>query len=259
MGGIAWTDADNRMLQDAWIRGDSSSELSLLIGRTEDAIRNQAIRLELLHKRTRIGLSVQHNFFSTLNPVSAYYLGLIAADGNVFDNRLRLSLHEDDCSLVEKLRDLVSPLSAISFARRETKKGLKRSAGVCIVSTKIVSDLRRYGIVPRKTHILRWPRALPKKLIKYFILGYFDGDGSLSYCKRDKSNVWSLAGTRKFLTSVKHIIQSEIGVSANGPYARKDCDTCSIVVYKKVDIDIVDMWLHSTPSIGLARKTTIYN
>ena len=40
-------------------------------------------------------------------------------------------------------------------------------------------DLIKNGIVEHKTNILKPPKTIPKGLMKYYILGYFDGDGSI--------------------------------------------------------------------------------
>ena len=50
---------------------------------------------------------------------------------------------------------------------------------ITLNSKKISNDLIDKGIIPNKSLILQPPSILPK-FYKSFILGYFDGDGSIS-------------------------------------------------------------------------------
>src|SRR5690606_8445162 len=55
-------------------------------------------------------------------------------------------------------------------------------------SKKMYNDLLDKGITPRKSLTLKPPKNVPKDLVRHWIRGYFDGDGSVHIYndKRDK-------------------------------------------------------------------------
>ena len=51
-------------------------------------------------------------------------------------------------------------------------------------SYTLCQDLEKYGIVPRKSLILKFPNNISDEMLPHIIRGYFDGDGSISCYKR---------------------------------------------------------------------------
>jgi len=62
------------------------------------------------------------------------------------------------------------------------------------------------GIVPKKSLILQPPK-IDKQFYLPFILGYFDGDGSIYYL--NKSNIYGLSieGTKEMLNWINNLLQ----------------------------------------------------
>ena len=58
------------------------------------------------------------------------------------------------------------------------------------------------GCIPKKSLILKFPnyKQVPKKLIKHFIRGYIDGDGSI-YMSNNNIHI-SVLGTKEFLEAL---------------------------------------------------------
>jgi hypothetical protein len=65
-------------------------------------------------------------------------------------------------------------------------------AKLLIRNSKLWEDLNKWGCVPNKSLILKFPDSEifnnDESLILSFIRGYFDGDGSLGYYMHSKSN-----------------------------------------------------------------------
>lgn len=79
--------------------------------------------------------------------------------------------------------------------------GFSNNTPMCwidINSKEICNDLSNIGIVSKKSLILQPPK-IPKELDLPFILGLFDGDGSIY---RDQKNNFfiSITGTKEILT-----------------------------------------------------------
>lgn len=128
--------------------------------------------------------NVNDNYFTKINnEKKAYWLGFLMADGwinqRTGQDRLILDLSSKDrehLALYKKALDFLGPIKDYTIKSGEFK-GLKHSS-VSITSQKLVNDLNKYGCTPVKSLTLQFPN-LPKKMIRHFIRGYFDGDGSV--------------------------------------------------------------------------------
>ena len=79
-----------------------------------------------------------------------------------------------------------------------------------------MEDLHNLGVVENKTYKeLHIPKQIPNELIKHFIRGYFDGDGSLNYYTRPPYyyDEWELSfiSTEKILK----FFQEQFGIFHN--------------------------------------------
>lgn len=140
---------------------------------------------------------VRQNFFEKIETeVQAYLLGFYAADGSINEKRktFRVHLQKSDAELVYLYKDLISPDARLFTMQERDVKGRNgqivkahESVGVDINSSKLCNDLVNLGFGYNKSYAeLNLPK-IDEKLIKHFIRGYFDGDGTISYyyCKPD--------------------------------------------------------------------------
>ena len=86
---------------------------------------------------------------------------------------------------------------------KESLRAKNHSCYIDLNSVKICKDLCKIGIVPNKSLVLNINFSLiPKGLIRHFIRGYFDGDGSICHTIQDNKIRWQISfiGTKDFLT-----------------------------------------------------------
>lgn len=116
-------------------------------------------------------------FFKTWSPEMAYILGFIGADGNICHSGRAHTLHLacDDKDIIEKIKQILSYGGPIYQKIRDNGK-ISYSLRIC--DQIIFNDLLRLGITERKS-LTFTPPKIPKYLIRHFIRGYFDGDGSV--------------------------------------------------------------------------------
>lgn len=204
--------------------------------------------------------AVIHDYFSHIdNALQAYLLGFLAADGNILSSvpRITIELAMKDNQLLTMIRDELAPKHNIR--ERERKSGASRfgvgvSGTLAFTSAVMVKDLARYGIVPAKTLTLRWPDALPTQLAHAYLLGYFDGDGHISYTvvKGRRYPIWGVtSGALAFLTDVVDVVRKQTGIVIGGPYY-KGGNSYSIRITGAQALTL-DVWLHQS-RLGLARK-----
>lgn len=143
----------------------------------------------------------------------AYFLGFIYADGNLSRNTLKISIHDRDRDVLYKLQAEMSSDHPVVLEDVLTPSGLMPSARIEISHKYIADAMKKYGVVPAKTHLLDSVPQLENDLMRHFIRGYFDGDGSfssyvLSKGKREGDTKMSLSivGTAPFLESLRESI-----------------------------------------------------
>lgn len=205
----------------------------------------------LVAPKTFIAAGTVHDYFSSVTTAEqAYVIGLLAADGNIGRRhpRIILPLEASDMRAVEFVRDRINPAARLSFG----KDGMAR---LHVTSRQQVTDLARYGIVPRKSRILRWAHELGD-LRRPYLLGYFDGDGSsyLAYDRRGRALPgWNAcSGSEQFLVDMKAYILEATGVRLQKIQRRKDADLWQVSVTGLAAV-VLDEWLHQEP-MGMERK-----
>lgn len=170
------------------------------------------------------------NFFENIDDENkAYWLGFIYADGYVRERKssseLRIKLSIKDLEHLEKFNKTLESNNIIR------KKENDRLVILGINSRKIVKDLIDKGCHQAKTFDIKFPYFLDKELIRHFIRGYFDGDGSISTRKaynRDGSlcekrfipNLNFVSGSFDMLLSLREEISKESNIKE-----------CSITIY----------------------------
>jgi hypothetical protein len=246
----AWT-AD----QDAYLAthyaNTPMTTLADVLGHTIIGIRRRARFLDLLRARTIATQAIHHDYFSALDtPLKAYIVGLLAADGTVSSDepRIRLKLHVKDACLVEMVREELAPYTPLQ----------RRAAAIefAVSSPQLVADLARFGVVPRKSYCLKWPGKIPVLLHHAFLLGYFDGDGSLTMAPTRAGNTslaWTLYGFPGFLSAASDVIAAQAGVHVAGPDPDRRKDTLHRIRAFGRHARTLDEWLHHD-GLGLARK-----
>lgn len=121
--------------------------------------------------------AVNHTYFSTYNPESCYWAGFLAADGNIskHTNAVQISLGEKDLDHLNKFK--------LSLQSEHSVVKDNNCYRLSFYSKQMQEDLLyNFNITPSKSFTIEFP-LIPHKFLKYFILGYFDGDGHISLYK----------------------------------------------------------------------------
>lgn len=113
------------------------------------------------------------NYFEQIDTEEkAYFLGLIITDGNVYHNTMTLCLQGQDRYMLELFRDAIGSDKPIEQGHGNNNYIFRVS------SRKMVSDLGRWGVVPRKS-LVATPPVLDSGFDKHFWRGAMDGNGCL--------------------------------------------------------------------------------
>lgn len=215
-------------------------------------------RIDLRRVGKRINFN--ENFFENIdNERKAYWLGFIYADGNIAGNRLRIEIKDDDKYLLEELnKDLESNNKICIDKRINMYNGYtinKSNVYIGYCSDKLVNDLNKLGVVPNKTFKLNKMPNIDIKLLKHFIRGYFDGDGTVYNDNKnhhDNRSIFGFYGQYDLLKDIEDFLVKEIDITERKIFKK---ETVSMVTFsKKEDILKFYNYIYDGASIYLIRK-----
>lgn len=136
------------------------------------------------------------------NPLNSYLAGMIWSDGNLSFSKggvPKISIYSRDKEHIEKLYTVFGKDRKIFIS-----KNWQGNDGYMIY-TSSVSDfefLSKSNLIPNKSLIIKEPSGI-SHYSKYFLLGFFDGDGSVSLSKRKSGFKKYISIT--FTTGSKHL------------------------------------------------------
>lgn len=164
-----------------------------------------------------------YNYFENIDSADkAYFLGFIAADGNVFkrENKksqaiIKLSLQMCDKIILEVFKNYIDSQQPLYVTERKSSY-VNYMYTLELVSNKMAEDLKKYNIVPTKTYEYEMVE-LKKDYMSHFFRGYFDGDGSINCSKNmlhtPSSYNISICGFVHNLTKMQEYLYS-IGINS---------------------------------------------
>ena len=153
----------------------------------------------------------QQDIFENIDTAEkAYWLGFLAADGCNYQREhnasIILNIHEKDKKHLEKFKFFCKTNAEIkSYIGYEGFSNQTPMCKITLNSKKISNDLIDKGIIPNKSLILQ-PPNISEQFYKPFILGYFDGDGSISKTSQYNNYTISIQGTKEILTWICQVL-----------------------------------------------------
>lgn len=146
--------------------------------------------------------SYDENYFENIDTEEkAYWLGFIAADGSIGETcGLEISLSYKDIDHLYKFANNIGAEIDIISTRMVKEYKVCR---IFINNKKIINDLSKYGIIRNKGYKLDFPNFLNDEMLKHYLRGYFDGDGSISTNGKNRNGspkyALNLIATESFL------------------------------------------------------------
>lgn len=185
---------ENQIISLYTVNKLTMQKISELLGyKTDRTVRRILHKNNIPINRRQTNRNLNDDYFSIIDTEEkAYFLGLLLADGCIsYDTKnerqpmLRLQLIEEDKIILEQLRKALNSNNRITKDERPNRK---TCCTFSIRSQKIVNDLAKYSIIPNKTYLVEhFPKNISENLLKDFLRGYVDGDGSLFFFWRSFS------------------------------------------------------------------------
>ena len=163
----------------------------------------------------------------------AYWLGFIYADGWIskqkYGDYFGITLSTKDIDHLHKLKEsMQSTYNINSYVHDTDYKDNTEYSVYKVCSKKVVADLIDKGVFENKTDIIEPPKGVPHNLVRHFIRGYFDGDGSFSYFVSNKNkNMYQvkILGTESLLDYINDFVDDSLGFRIPRYFKRRDHQT----------------------------------
>lgn len=219
-----------------------------------------------------IHYSKNEDFFEKIDSEEkAYWLGVVASDGhvNLKNNNVKLTLKYIDYDLVFKFAEALDYDGPIKVEDVETvlpsgEKCKSKIAQVTICSKKLVSSLVKLGFDNHKTYTLDFDFSnIPQELLKHFLRGYFDGDGTCNITRGPSGKICYhvvCTGSTIMMKKIEDIIKKEInGINTEVFPPKKERPWTSVVrVNGKEWFECFNNYLYKDATIYLYRKYKRY-
>lgn len=205
--------------------------------------------------------NLNEEFFDIIDTEEkAYALGIWYADGYNDEKRgiVRLKLHKQDIDILHKLKSAMEYEGPVLWEYYKDGRSFPKLA----ISRKRLSvALSNVGCPQAKTFIIKFPSSdiVPEYLVRHFVRGYFDGDGSISYTDDNKLPVPDIYFTSsdEFIYGLSLLLHDlNIGFNTRAHMTSKGISQLHLRGNRRA-VKLLD-WLYQDSSIYLDRKFNKY-
>lgn len=218
----AWCPSDNiiKDIIDKYQDGISARQISFeydiadvtiisLLKRNNIFIRNRS--------NSRRTNQIKENVFDEINEESAYWIGFILSDGNIYypknrSKQLNFGLKESDWEHLEKFKKFIGSNKQLYYNNK--------AVFLSIYSDKIVTKLEEYGLTQRKSKTAKVPEILKNN--RHFWRGVVDGDGWIHVNYNPGLSRIGLCGTFDVINDFSFFIKSNNKISQKKEHINKN-------------------------------------
>ena len=248
----------------------SMDNIAINLNISDRAVR-RVLKEEGINTRLKNRYILDENYFDCIDTESkAYILGFIYADGFVGEEKFNnIVIAVNDLEILE----FIAKEFKFTGNIRKTKKGgfenSKCGYSLNFSSKIMASRLREIGLYPNKSLTIDTLPQIDKKLVRHFIRGYFDGDGSIvlshntSYYKAIDGVIkyiyptycFMILGTKGFLEEIIKEAEFNYAKIHNTKSEKIKC----IKINAKKEFNNIFKYLYDNSTIKLQRKYNKWN
>lgn len=220
-------------------------------------IDNGTMRMRLKEKYGDIFLKdgkkkINSNYFNEIDSEDkAYWLGFLTADGYVNkNNTIELCLAEIDIDHLYKFKTAIN--SDHSINKKVVRLNDKEfySYRISFRDTQISNNLKDFGLNNEKSYNAFIPDNLPDDLMRHYIRGLFDGDGSI-YQGSNGLNISFISGSEQMIIDINNVIKKHLNLDMKNRISRNLYETR---LFSNEDVSKFLQWLYADSTIYLNRK-----
>ena len=188
--------------------GHSYRQVGLALRRHPDLVGRRNRQVWGVSRLPRTWLN--EGFFDEWNPVMAYVVGFILADGCLKRDRKWVSITQMERPILEDIARAMGHCGRIYQERRGAYRLEFRSE-------RVWRRLFELGIVPAKSKVAVLPAA-PHSCIPHLVRGYFDGNGAVCVRDRGKKPLLSISiatGSEALKSGLAALVRDELGIECS--------------------------------------------
>lgn len=195
----------------------------------------------------------------------AYFLGFLYADGYNNERGFEVTLSKVDEEILVKFKKFLNYSGPLY--NRVGKKFNNEEIRLCVGSGDMSKDLTNLGCYKAKSFTLKFPteEQVPKHLLRHFIRGYFDGDGTFTRVLRKNSDNPFYSGgfisSQIFLKDLKNFLEEKVGLTSrmNKSMERRGSDGMGCLCLDgRFRVARLLSWMYDDAKIYLERKYKKY-
>ena len=200
-----------------------------------------------------------YNFDKIDTKEKAYALGFILADSDITPkNIVEISVEKNDKEIIDFISNIIESNISIDNTFDKEKRRFPR-ARITIGNKHIIKDVLRYTVGSKENKT--FPK-IKKELEHYMLLGFFDGDGCLTWGRRkDRNRLWqkvNFTGSYKLLYAIQKLLQKLSITSSLYPKGKENCYVLELA--SKEDVKKILSYMYGDEDlIILHRKFDKYN
>lgn len=257
---------------ETYIKTGSTKKTAEILGIKASRVRYVAKQYGVLKNVSESQRKYTYNehYFDVIDDEhKAYWLGFLYADGCVCyeDKSPRFSFvlssaDIDTINLFKKDICLNSP--TIIHEKHSGKFKGTKNVGVYIRSKHLCDTLESHGCVRRKSYVMKFPQNLKEDLIRHFIRGYFDGNGSAFISKEKHWRKGTITDVLHFrfcgTYDMMYNIDKMIGLNGRIVIQHKDYDDriYELSYKRRKKAVIFYKYLYEDATIFLKRKKDVF-
>lgn len=245
-----WSKEEEQFLLDNY-ETMLGQEIENKLGRSQDAVHLRAAKLGLSKgyeaqclAKSYGGNKINHKYFEQWSNSMAYILGLIYADGCLFNYRTTIALKSSDAYLLENIRNILESDNEVT---------IKDKVATLHFSSKTIREsLESYGLTQNKSLTIQMPEVL-KEYLPHFIRGVFDGDGTITHNKA-RPRIAFYSGSKKFLEQLDSIISNYLQIEPGLILKPEREKNTYSVYYGSINALDLGQWMYQDADLKLERK-----
>ena len=179
---IKFTQDELNRMKELYKSGLSTYDIADVFGVSHQTINRRLRKMDIEIRPRSMPANVNELFFNDLGSErSAYWLGLLFADGNIYNHphgQKMLSLAQSTRDIKQMEQFVLDMEYDGNIYNYVTKDGCTMVM-VQIRSNYLCNHLIDLGCTPRKSLTLQFPTEIPEYSMRHFLRGFCDGDGCL--------------------------------------------------------------------------------
>jgi len=216
---------DKEILEKYIREGKTQREIAPLMNVSKSTVGywTQKYGFSNLTQKVKIDYKNELLFNKIDSPEAAYILGYTLADGYIDEKSIQYRCAIKDKEILNYISSILGGNVIEDLTLNKSQKKFP-NATLGIHNKNIITDILKHGSKKENKHI----PIIPKHLERYLLLGFFDGDGCITWGKRiDRNRIWqkiSFTASYSLLDGIQKILEKQCDISSSiKPKGKEKC------------------------------------